>query len=311
MSRRTSLAPTITWGVILILGTLVLGFLWNVALTTDWLHGPQSQMSWWAAEIVATLLFLAVVGGLVAFIVRLARQIRLNQHQQNFIDAVTHELKSPLTSLKLHLETLKRRELSPEQRAVFVATMLDDVERLDALIDHVLAAARTERLEASEAPEAVDLAHAVAIAVDRVSRRHELEAHTIQASGPQVRVWADPAGLDLILTNLLDNAVKYAQGLVDVKVRWGLGANGQAELVVADAGVGIPKGQIKRLFRRFGRLGDEATRERPGTGLGLYLVAETTKRLGGKVRASSPGVNMGSVFTLSLPLAPNPGQSHG
>lgn len=311
MARRTSLAPTITWGVILILGTLVLGFLWNVALTTDWLHRPQSQVSWWAAEIIATLLFVAVVGGLVSFIVGLARQIRLNQHQQNFIDAVTHELKSPLTSLKLHLETLKRRELSPEQRAAFVATMLGDVERLDALIDHVLAAARTERQAEATPPEPVDLGQAVASAIERIVRRHELERDAIVAEGPGLQVWADPAGLDLILGNLLDNAVKYGGDAVAVRVRWQAAPHGQAELSVSDSGVGIAKGHLKRLFRRFGRLGDEATRQRQGTGLGLHLVAETAKRLGGKVRAASPGANMGSVFTVTLPLAPQKGHHRG
>lgn len=310
MARRTSLAPTITWGVILILGTLVLGVLWNLAVATDWLHGPQSQVTWWAAEIVATLLFLAVVGGLISFIVGLARQIRLNQDQQNFLDAVTHELKSPLTSLKLHLETLQRRELDPERRAQFIATMLDDVARLDALIDHVLAAARTEAGE-SAPPEAIPLEAAVQQSVQRLLRRHQLPPHCIRLEGAPLEVWAPPAALELVLGNLLDNALKYAQGQPEVLVQWRRSGPTGVELSVVDRGLGIEPHQLKRLFRRFGRLGNEQTRSRPGTGLGLYLVAETVRQLGGQVRAASAGANMGSVFTLTLPMPPEDALGHG
>jgi signal transduction histidine kinase len=291
-------------GIVLMLVTLVLTVLYNLALVTDWFRGrPPVAPSWMPTIVLAAgwVMGLAVIGGLILFVVSLARQIRLNQRQQNFIDSVTHELKSPLTSLKLHLETIQRRPLTPDQLAGFTATMLADVERLDRLIDHVLEAARADSIRRAPRREPVDLPACVGVVARLVERRHGLRVDTIEVRGTAPMLHTDPSALELVLTNLLDNAVKYSLGEVRVSVTLASTAGGGVSIAVADAGVGIPKGHVRRVFHRFYRVGNELTRIRQGTGLGLYIVKETVRQLGGSIRAESPGEQQGSVFTLTLP----------
>jgi signal transduction histidine kinase len=291
-------------GIVLMLVTLVLTVLYNLALVTDWFRGrPPVAPSWMPTIVLAAgwVMGLAVIGGLILFVVSLARQIRLNQRQQNFIDSVTHELKSPLTSLKLHLETIQRRPLTQDQLSGFTATMLADVERLDQLIDHVLEAARAESIRRPPRREPVDLPACVRAVAALVERRHGLEAGTIEVRGAALTLHTDPNALELVLTNLLDNAVKYSLDEVRVAVTFATTAGGGVSIAVADAGVGITKGHMRRVFHRFYRVGNELTRIRQGTGLGLYIVKETVRQLGGSIRAESPGDKQGSVFTLTLP----------
>ncbi|MEB3329451.1 MAG: HAMP domain-containing sensor histidine kinase [Candidatus Sericytochromatia bacterium] len=308
-SRPASLALPIVNGIVLMLVTLVLTVLYNLALVTDWFRGrPPVAPAWMPTMVLVAgwLMGLAVIVGLIVFVVTLARQIRLNQRQQNFIDSVTHELKSPLTSLKLHLETIQRRPLSEEQLAGFTSTMLADVERLDQLIDHVLEAARAESIRRPLRRERIDLKGRVETVARLVEGRHGLPAGTIVVRGTVPPLPTDPSALDLVLTNLLDNAVKYSLDEVSVTVSLTPVAGGGASIAVADAGVGIPKGHVRRIFHRFHRVGNELTRIRQGTGLGLYIVKETVRQLGGAIRVDSPGEHQGSVFTLTLP-----GSGHG
>jgi signal transduction histidine kinase len=303
-TRPASLAVPIVNGIVLMLVTLVLTVLYNLAVVTDWFRDrPPVAPSWLPTLVLVAgwLMGLAVIVGLILFVVSLARQIRLNQRQQNFIDSVTHELKSPLTSLKLHLETIQRRQLSPDQLAGFTATMLADVERLDLLIDHVLEAARAEAVRRPPRRERVEPADRVRAVARLVEGRFGLAFGTIEVRGEVGPFETDPGGLDLVLTNLLDNAVKYSGDEVKVSVTVTVPPSGGVAFAVADAGVGIPKSQIRRIFHRFHRVGNELTRIRQGTGLGLYIVKETARQLGGTIRAESPGEHQGSVFTLTLP----------
>jgi two-component system phosphate regulon sensor histidine kinase PhoR len=313
-SKATSLAPPIIWGIVLILVTIVLTIFWNVALVTDWFRQlvTSSRGAYWAALIAGYALFAAVIAGLVLFIVSLARQIRLNQRQQNFIDSVTHELKSPLTSLKLHLETMQIRRLDPEVQQEFTRLMLADVERLDALIDHVLEAARADgqrELALGELALRPLLQNAIAL----VRRRHQLGDDAIVLEMPELWVRTDPEALGIVLVNLLENAVKYSNETVRVGVRAFAAGEGEVAIAVSDTGVGIPRNQLKRIFQRFHRVGNELTRIRTGTGLGLYIVKETLRRLKGRIEAWSPGEGGGSVFTLTLPKghSPETGGPHG
>jgi signal transduction histidine kinase len=302
-TKATSVAPPIIWGVVLILATMVLTVFWNVAIASDWFRQAiaSSRALYWTLLIGGLTLFLTVIIGLVLFVVSLARQIVLNRRQQNFIDSVTHELKSPLTSLKLHLQTMQLRKLDPEQQQQFTQRMLDDVERLDALIDHVLEAARVDYRRRDIKLEPVDLQPQLEAAVNLVRQRHELppEAVTLESESLQVRT--DPVALAIVLSNLLDNAVKYSREEVKVGVRAFRVGEGEVAIAVSDAGVGIPRNQLKRIFQRFHRVGNELTRIRRGTGLGLYIVKETLQRMGGRIEAFSPGEDQGSVFTLTLP----------
>lgn len=301
-TKGASLAPPIIWGIVLILATLVLTVFWNVALVTTWFREGGAGL-YWATLIAGYLLFAAVIAGLVVFIVSLARQIRLNQRQQNFIDSVTHELKSPLTSLKLHLQTMQLRELEPQVRREFTRLMLSDVERLDALIDHVLEAARVDQPRRDAPLADLDLTPRLEEAIAVIRRRHVLPEEAIALDAPPLRVRTDPAALELVLLNLLENAIKYSTDAVRVGVRAFPAGEGEVAIAVSDTGVGIPRNQLKRIFKRFYRVGNELTRIRRGTGLGLYIVRETLRRVGGRIEAWSPGENGGSVFTLTLPAA--------
>lgn len=300
-AKSSSLARPIFYGGMLVMVTLVLTVLYNVALVMDLRDTPAGGWLRVGGLVLGWIMGLAVITGLILFVISLARQIRLNQRQQNFIDSVTHELKTPLTSLKLHLETIQRRPLTPEQLASFTEIMLDDVKRLDGLIDHVLDAASVDSAYKFARHEALDVKARAGGAIAAIARRHGLPDDAIVLEGEPVEVRTDPVGLDLVLSNLLENAVKYSRERVQVTVRVGRLANGGVSIAVADQGVGIPRTQIRRIFQRFYRVGNELTRIRKGTGLGLYIVQETVHQLRGKVVAESPGPGLGSTFTLTLP----------
>lgn len=303
-SKSLSIAPPIIYGVALVLVTLVLTVLYNLAMVTDWFHDRSTPTGGWQQAVVLAagwLMGLAVMVGLVLFIVSLARQIKLNQQQQNFIDSVTHELKSPLTSLKLHLETMQRRPLSSAQVGEFATTMLNDVERLDRLIDHVLTAARSDsgRRQWNKAP--LEVHERLGELIKTLEKRHQLAPGALRLEGPPVTIQTDAIAFEVVLTNLLENAIKYSQGPVDVRVKLTPLPQGGVSIAITDSGVGIPKQQLRRIFKRFHRVGNELTRIRQGTGLGLSIVQDTVKALNGKIVADSPGENQGSVFTLTLP----------
>jgi signal transduction histidine kinase len=304
--KTPSLAPPIIFGIFLVLATLVLTALWNIAIFTGWVHGQGAITAgpgYWVFLISGYALFLAVIVGLILFIVWLAKQIRLNQRQQNFIDSVTHELKSPLTSLKLYLETMQRHRVPPEKQEEFYRLMLSDVERLNMLIDHVLEAARVDTRRKEYALAEMDLVPQLQAAIATVQSRNGLDDGAIVLEASELRVRTNPVGLEIVLVNLLDNAVKYSLDAVKIRVTAFKASEGQVAVAITDTGVGIPRNQLKRVFHRFHRVGNELTRIRKGTGLGLYIVKETLKSLKGTIRATSPGERLGSTFTITLPGA--------
>lgn len=303
-SKSLSIAPPIIYGVALVLVTLVLTVLYNMAMVTDWFRDRSTAVGGWQQPLILAagwLMGLAVMTGLILFIISLARQIKHNQQQQNFIDSVTHELKSPLTSLKLHLETVQRRPLAPDQLQEFTTTMLSDVERLDRLIDHILTAARSDsgRRQWNKAP--LEVRERLLELFKTMEKRHRIKPGTLQLEGPPITIQTDAIAFEVVVTNLLENAIKYSQGPVDVRVRLTPLQTGGVSIAIADTGVGIPKQQLRRIFKRFHRVGNELTRIRQGTGLGLSIVQDTVKALNGRIVAESPGENQGSVFTLTLP----------
>ncbi len=293
-------------GVTLIVILIILSIAWNILVVSDALHlrgeGQVSPMHWMLL-ILGTLLFALVITGLILFTVFHARQIRDNQLQNNFVDAVTHEFRSPLTSLKLHLDTLKLRSVPPEKVGEFYSVMADDLDRLQLLVEQVLEAGRAEHKVRHFHVERLDVARQVEATVSSLRRRHGLANGAIRTQlAPGLEVDADAAGLDIVLNNLVENAVKYSrEGQVDVLVVADVSQPGEVAISVRDSGVGIPKAQLKRVFQRFYRLGNELTRTRTGTGLGLYVVKEILKGMKGSVTAMSPGENLGSTFTIKLP----------
>jgi len=173
------------------------------------------------------------------------------------------------------------------------------------LIDHVLDAARIDQRRRPHQLDTVPVLPRLRAAIDITLSRHRLPGEAIRLKGEDLHVKTDPVALEIVLLNLLENAVKYSRDTVDVTVSAYRTGDGRVAVAVADQGVGIPKTQIRRIFQRFYRVGNEMTRIRQGTGLGLYIVKETLRTLDGRISAQSAGENQGSVFTLTLPGAPH------
>jgi two-component system sensor histidine kinase SenX3 len=287
-----------------------------IALTVAWqiLAAPSSVPSRAVgparavAYFFGSLLFLLLIAGLVLIVILLLREVRLNERQSNFVSAVTHELKTPVSSLKLYLDTLEYRDVSPDRRAEFYRTMRQDIERLNGTINSVLSAAMyTDRPVAD--PRPLDLARLARRAVELTLNRHQLPKDAIRYVGASnLRVAGDAQALETAVLNMLDNAVKYSKDKVDVEIEvWG-DADGQAHVRVRDHGIGMSRTHLPFIFTRFYRIGAEVRRSRTGTGLGLFIVRAIVKGHRGTITADSPGPDRGSTFTISLPglLEPEP-----
>jgi signal transduction histidine kinase len=276
-----------------------------VALTVGWhiLGAETSRPSTlrWVVYFFGTLLFLLLIGGLGLMVVLLVREVRLNERQSNFVSAVTHELKTPVASLKLYLDTLQMRELPDSRREEFYLTMRQDLDRLNATINNVLNTARYAGRGAVE-PQPVDLARLARRCIELTRTRYQLGPESVSYQGPDaLGLMGDPAALETAVLNLLDNAVKYSREQVRVEVELDHDGDGQARLRVRDHGVGIGRGHLRFIFNRFYRIGSEVLRSRTGTGLGLYIVRSVVKRHKGTVWAASAGPDRGATFTLTLP----------
>ena len=275
-----------------------------VALTVGWhilgAEGSRPSTLRWVVYFFGTLLFLLLIGGLGLMVVLLVREVRLNERQSNFVSAVTHELKTPVASLKLYLDTLQMRDLPDSRREEFYGTMRQDLDRLHATINSVLDAARYTGRAVLD-PHPLDLARLVRRSIDLTRTRYQLPAESFAYEGPQsMTVMADAAALETAVLNLLDNAVKYSRERVKVEVDLD-GGDGLARLRVRDKGVGISRAHLRLIFNRFYRIGSEVLRSRTGTGLGLFIVQSIVKRHKGTVWADSAGPDRGSTFTISLP----------
>jgi two-component system, OmpR family, sensor histidine kinase SenX3 len=279
-----------------------------VSLTVAWqiLAAPASVPgAFGPARAVAyffgSLLFLLLIAGLVMIVMLLLREVRLNERQSNFVSAVTHELKTPVASLKLYLDTLEYRDVPADRRAEFYRTMRRDIERLNGTINNVLSAARyTDRPVAD--PRPLDLARVARRAVDLTLTRYQLPREAIRCEGAlSVRLAGDAQALETAILNLVDNAVKYSKERVEVEVEvWG-DADGQAHVRVRDHGIGMSRTHLPFIFTRFYRIGSEVRRSRTGTGLGLFIVRSIVKGHRGTIAVDSPGPDRGSTFTITLP----------
>jgi signal transduction histidine kinase len=257
--------------------------------------------------LLGSIIFAAIITGLILNTTFLVREIRLNEQQDAFVNAVTHELKTPVTSIRLHLETLKARdaEVDESKRREFYDVMLQDSDRLIHTIEQVLQAGKTGRVPLHQAR--VDLRALTTECAELTRTQRHLSAEALQLarqSTEPIEVLGDPDQLRGAILNLLDNAVKYSQGNVRVDVEVGRARQDLAFVRVKDHGIGIPPNETKRIFRRFYRTPWALTQRVKGTGLGLFIVASTAKRHGGRAFAESAGVGRGATFTLELPSAP-------
>jgi len=266
-----------------------------------------------AHDIIANRLLLGTgIGGfvvimtvLVLFSVSLVREIGEVRRQTSFIDSVTHELKSPLAALKLCLETLGRDDLPAEQRERLRGMMLDDVDRLTVFIDRVLTATRLGQERVSLPVQEVAVGEVVRRAASVVTRRSKADEGvvTVQIADDLVTA-TDALALSTIVENLIDNALKYSGDAAPPEVRVSARAEAGRSLIieVQDRGIGIPRAQLGRIFERFYRVPEPAVQSRRGTGLGLYVVSELARLLGGKIEARSPGPGRGTTMSVTLPL---------
>jgi signal transduction histidine kinase len=244
------------------------------------------------------------VVGVVLYLVLSIKAINISQRQSNFIDSVTHELKSPIASLKLYLQTLSRRNLTEEERQEFYTSMLEDVERLDQLINEILEAARLERGEQAAEIQTVELGDLIRACGNEVCQRHQVPTGTIEYKITPIVVQGAKVDLELLFRNILDNAVKYGGEPPKVEVQLAELYNGRIAVRIADNGTGIPIRHRQHIFGRFVRLGTELEREKKGTGLGLYIASTLAKKLSGKVRVRSRDKVSGTIFEVTMPGKP-------
>jgi signal transduction histidine kinase len=259
----------------------------------------------WVLLVLGTIFFLLVMIGLVWLCLWLVREMRLNQRQRAFMDAVTHELKTPLASVRLYLDTLSRHEPKPERRREFVARMHEDLDRLDRTVQMVLAAARAEERGVRPMRERVELDALLDRAIEEIRERHRLPEDAVRLyEGATPAVSGDSAELELIFSNLLENAVKYSDEPVHVRVATQPIADDRVNVEIADRGIGIPRPELRRIFQRFYRASWDVRRHVSGLGLGLFVVRSLVRRQGGKVVALSEGAGRGSRFVVTLRTAP-------
>lgn len=294
MFEHRSLKWPITLGVIMIV--LVL------ALIVAWIINAALSGNWTMLAVGTTLLVLVLVG-VVMYLSLSIKEINLNRRQSNFMDSVTHELKSPIASLKLYLQTLNRRTVSPEEQSDFFRFMLDDVERLDQLINHLLDAARLEKSTDGTDVERIELDALLRECCEELRLRYRVPPEQVQIDVDPIVIETRRVDLDIIVRNVIDNAFKYSGDPPRVEIRAQMSDVGEALIEVRDNGPGVPLRFRHKIFGRFVRLGDELKRHKPGTGLGLYLAQTLVRRMRGKIRVRDREKEAGTIFEIQLPGA--------
>jgi signal transduction histidine kinase len=302
MITRRSLSWPIALGVTMIVLLVALTVSWIIVTVRSALEGETPALYWTMLGVGTTFLLL-VLAGVVLYLFLSIKAVALNQRQSNFIDSVTHELKSPIAALKLYLQTLSRRKLSEAQAAQFHQSMLEDLERLDQLINHLLDAARIDRPPADARLEDVDVPQLISTIAQNTCQFYRLPQETVDLRLAPIVMHARPADVEMIFRNLIDNAVKY--GGQQPKVEVDLSAHdGRVTARISDNGPGIPVKLRRKVFGRFVRVGSELERKQAGTGLGLFIVRQLVRRMRGKISVRDRGDGTGTVFEVELPKRP-------
>ena len=292
--RRKSVAFFVTLGACLIALT--------VALSVGWIILNWTQV---ALLVLGIVFFDLLIFGLIINTMFLIREIRRNEQHDAFINAVTHELKTPVASIRLYLETLKARDVDAEQRQEFYSIMLADSDRLLKTVEQVLRAGRTRHRRRRIENSVINLSDMVRECLELARVQYGLnEMHLRYTESPEAsnaRVSGDTDELRAAFANLLDNAVKYSDEEVRVMVSVSALDEKRVTVQVADQGIGIPQSQLKRIFKRFYRVPGRFMARVKGTGLGLFIVKSVIRKHGGRVYAESAGLGHGSTFTVQLP----------
>ena len=261
----------------------------------------ERTLAIWRTGGEALILVGVVFFGMTYIYRKLNAELEMKFRQRNFIASVTHELKTPIASLRVWMETIFNRELGPEQKTRIQTLMDGDLRRLTTLVGNLLETARADAGKLEIRPEPMELGPLVQSVCQEMDHRLGEGLLGLQMDlAPGVFARIDPKAFATVLENLLSNAFKYASEPRETRITLD-GDNEDAILVVSDRGHGIPSKALPRIFQRFYRVGDEMTRSVPGTGLGLFLCREIVLGHGGEIRVSSLGSGLGTTFTIRLP----------
>jgi two-component system, OmpR family, sensor histidine kinase SenX3 len=294
--RRGTIAIFIT------LGVLLTGL--TVFLNITWIIRNEGHL---ALLVLGIIFFAILVAGVVLNTIFLVREVRRNERQDSFLNAVTHELKTPIASIRLYLETLQRRATSEEQRQEFYKIMLSDSDRLLATVEQVLKAGQLGQRHRLQNRTVIHLESLVADCIAITLQRHHLPPDSIvlEPVPGAVRLHTRGIAEDLrtAVINVLDNAVKYSPEGVHIRCSLAIVNYTSIALTITDTGVGLESSQFKRIFKRFYRVPGRSLAKIKGTGLGLFLVRNIARQHGGDATATSPGPSLGATITITLPLA--------
>lgn len=274
-----------------------------VALNVGWII-----LNWREGVLLffGIIFFGLIIAGMVVNTIFLVREVRRNEQHDSFINAVTHELKTPLASIRLHLETLQRRELPEVRKQEFYQLMLSDTDRLTETVEQVLRAGRAGDKRAGRDKAEVDLVQIVNDCIEAIRTRYRLQPDAMLyeqafSNGHGACVRGSPEDLRTAVSNVLDNAVKYSGDHIDIRVRLEAPDDKHVILRVRDQGVGIAQEDLKRIFKRFHRVGNRALAHVKGTGLGLFIVKSIARKHGGTAFAESEGEGKGTTVIIELP----------
>jgi two-component system, OmpR family, sensor histidine kinase SenX3 len=292
-SRTKAIAFFITLGACLVALTVVLNVSW---ILLNWRRVVPL--------VLGVIFFGLIIAGMVVNTIFLIREIRRNEQQDSFLNAVTHELKTPIASLRLYLETLESREIDEAQRRNFYRIMLTDTDRLLGTVEQVLKAGEVRHRQDRKSWQEVDFSFLVRNALELTRLRHHLPPEALRFGtlpDGEVLVVGNPEELRTVVFNIFDNAVKYSGEKKDIVVDVRTPSMDSVLLSVNDRGIGIPRSDLKRIFKRFHRARTATAGEVKGTGLGLFIVRSVVRRYGGDVYAESAGEGRGSTFVIRLP----------
>lgn len=246
---------------------------------------------------------LLVGAGVIYIYWTLHKEVDFERRQAMFLSATSHELRTPITSLRLYLDTLKERDLPPAQKAEVLEIMSAETERLGNLIDSLLQAQAVTNPARRPSLQLINLADETEAAIEHVRSLFDHGGFEFRARvQPGLMAMTEPDWWQTLVKNLLENAYKYSPqgGAVDLQLSR---AGNRARLSVSDSGIGLARGDTERIFERFYRVENEDTRRTRGTGLGLYLVRKIAESFGGKAYAQSEGLGKGVTFVVEIPLA--------